>query len=382
MKIYIITNLFPNLKEPNRGIFNFQQFSCLSKKSVLTVFAPISWLSMLKWREFKNLKIVCNYSIFHPIYFYSPRIFRCLYGIFYFLSVFVCISRSIKVSKPDAFLVTWAYPDGFAAVLIGKLYKIPVYLKVHGSDIHSVHGRCKKKITSWTLMSCNKIISVSKSLANMMNVDFRVPMSKINVIPNGIDKSMFYPMQKDSAINNISVKKVGSRNLIYIGNLKKDKNILLLVKEFSKMQSTLDKDTVLHILGDGDLYNFIVEIIDEYKLVGNICMYGSVEHSQIPYWLNFADALILPSKNEGMPNVVLEAMACGTPIIASDIDANRELISPGENGYLFNLDFPEDLCMKIKLVLLNQLNRSKLSEENNVISWEENVNKLFDVMEF
>ena len=376
MNLLVISNLFPNKLEPNRGIFNYQQINYLSKKCNLSVVAPVSWLNVVKWKGVKSIHITKCYEVVHPIYFYTPKLFRFLYGYFYYFSILKQVRSLISSKKPVAIFSTWAYPDSFASCLIAKEYNLPVIIKVHGTDIHSVQGVLRKRLTSWSLRSCREVVSVSETLKYIMVNDFNVPEEKISVIPNGVDKSKFYPMQKDEISEVIPTPKESQKFCIFIGNLKEEKNIRMLVHAFIKVINTYGSHNVLHILGNGSLYNEISGLIKINNMQENIILHGVVDHSLIPDWMNMADLLILPSDNEGMPNVVLEARACGTPVLLSNIDAHNELVEEGVNGYLFNLKDVDDLVEKINLALVSNLDSGVIAAMDNVITWEENVDIL------
>ncbi len=376
MELIVISNLFPNKKEPNRGLFNYQQINNLSLKCKLTVVAPISWVDASCWEKHEELAITQKYTVVHPKYYYTPKILRFMYGYFYYLSIIKRVRSLISKSRPSAIFSTWAYPDSFASCLIAKSYNLPLIIKVHGTDIHSVRGALRRWLTSWTLRSSKEIISVSMALKEIMIREFNVPQEKIFVIPNGVDKNKFYPMSVDEINNLIDIPINSNNNCLFIGNLKTEKNISLLVRAFVEVVRKYGNHNVLHVIGGGALYKQLSEFIVDNKMSNNIILHGVIEHSLIPGWMNAADLLILPSDNEGMPNVVLEAKACGTPVLLSDIDAHRELIEQGINGYLFNLNDTNDLVEKINKSLNENLNDGAKQCIDSVISWEENADIL------
>lgn len=382
MKVLVLTNLYPNKNDSNWGIFNFQQFSHLSKQCELIFVVPISWVLLLRWgkKGKGNLALDGQTNVYHPTYYYTPKIFRCLYGLFYFLSSLPQAYSLIKREEPNVILGTWAYPDGFSAVLLGKLFNLPVYIKVHGTDIHSVKGICARKMTSWTLNSCKKVISVSSSLSNIMKNEFGVQADKISVIPNGINKSMFYKIDRDDAIKKLSIDRTHERNILFVGHLRPGKNVALLIEAFAKLVANNTADVALHIVGTGAIFDELKEYINTNSLQEHVFMHGGVPHALIPIWLNYTDVLVLPSMNEGMPNVVLEALSCGTPVVASDIEATREIIDVGINGYLFDLQNLDDFVNKLKLGLSLKQAPEFDHKHDMIITWQENAARLHQII--
>jgi glycosyltransferase involved in cell wall biosynthesis len=223
------------------------------------------------------------------------------------------------------------------------------------------------------------VISVSIPLSEIMQSKFSVSENNIYVLPNGILKDKFFPINRNDAIKNIAVNDKYKKNIVFAGNLKEIKNISLLVKAFHKLY--LDDQTVaLHILGDGVMRNEIESYIKNNNLEKNIVLYGRVLHEKIPAWMSYADVFVLPSKKEGMPNVVLEALSCGTPVVASDIDATRGLIDAGVNGYLFDLNDLDDFVEKLRHGL--ELKKSSRFDHKHemIISWQDNAAKLYGII--
>jgi len=382
MKVLLITNLYPNKYEPNCGIFNYQQFESFSKIAEFVAVIPISWISLRSWNvgSEENLALRDESKIHHTRYYYTPKIFRCFYGIFYFISILPSVSKVIKKHKPNLIIGTYAFPDGFAAVLIGKIYKLPVFIKVHGSDIHSVRGICRKKLTSWVLRSCKKVISVSNSLSNTMQNEFSLSKENVCVIPNGIFKEKFSPMSRADAINKIGINDKNVKNIVFVGNLKPVKNVMYLMNAFNALCQNSSELIGLHILGEGEVRKEIESYIEEFNLKERVCLHGRVLHENVPLWMNFADIFVLPSKNEGMPNVVLEALSCGTPVVASRIEATQDLINDGINGYLFDLNDLGDFVNKLKLGLVLKHAPEFDHKHDMIISWQENAERLRQVV--
>jgi glycosyltransferase involved in cell wall biosynthesis len=386
VKVLVITNLFPNRCEPNRATFNFQQISELSQICELEVIAPISWLvklnNLFKYKKYFHYSLdESGVKAYHPCYFYVPGFFRCFQGIFYFLSIFLRSVRCILNARPNVVLGTWAYPDGFAVILLGRIFNLPVVIKVHGTDVHSVETRCKRNLTGWVLRRADRIVSVSDSLANIMQQEFNVSRENIVKIQNGIDKEKFYPVAKEQALLSLGIPVADAKNIIFIGNLKSEKRPFDLLKAFNGVIKDQSQKVCLHFIGDGPLRTSLLQQIEADRLDDVVIVHGAINHEDIPVWLNAADLLVLPSINEGMPNVVLEALSCHTPVVASNVGGIPEIVDEGLTGYLFEPKNVKQLKEKIIKALNKQWLDDEFSQVTKDNTWSHTAKKLYNVLD-
>ena len=206
MRILVLTNLYPNPFQPNRGLFNRHPIRHLAAKHEVMVISPILWTDEWTARRAGKPKLGKNRTveldgvrIVHPRYLYSPKCFREQYGRFFKLSVQRTFQRVIDQFHPDVLFAPWAYPDGWAAVELGNRYGLPVVLKVHGSDIHHL-GLFPRRM-SGTLRALNKadgIVVVNRELSTRI-IEMGVDARKVRVVYNGIDRTVFHPGDKQKA---------------------------------------------------------------------------------------------------------------------------------------------------------------------------------------
>jgi len=222
IKILIITNLYPNRLLKNRATFNRRQFLELSRRCSIKIIAQVAWTDKvsLKWSTGQTVpykETIDGIETYHPTYFFTPKILEPLYGFFCFLSIYAIASRQIRSMRPGCILATWAYPDGFAAVLLGRLYGIPVFIKTHGSDIHDIQSRLRKILTAWGLRKARKVFCVSRDL-NSRVVNMGVNKDRIITVYNGIDHTVFYPRDKTEARKKFNIP-LDTTVMLFVGNL-------------------------------------------------------------------------------------------------------------------------------------------------------------------
>lgn len=369
MKILVISNLFPSEDEPNRGVFIFQQIVELSVRNELEVFCPVAWhplkrISGSHSETWKGIKV-------HYIrYFYIPKIFRFIHGYSLYWALVKAYNKGILREHPDIIYGLWIYPDCYAAALMGKKLQIPLVVSARGTDINVMAKKWPiSHFVKKALQLSVAVISVSEDLKNKM-VCLGTPVKKIEVVRNGINASIFYPREQNYCRGLLDWDN-REYQVLYVGALRKIKGILDLIETMKKLRyEKSSKKIRLQIVGDGELKEHITSQIDQNGLSGIVSLYGAVNHSDIPIYLNAADILVLPSYNEGCPNIIIEAMNCDVSIVASNVGGIPELIGTYEKGYLVESGNPEKLKDTI-LYALDEINSKQNSNKRslNIRDW-------------
>jgi glycosyltransferase involved in cell wall biosynthesis len=374
--ILVVTNLYPYPWEPNRAAFNRQQFETLAEISNVNVIVLVPWRSALG--NFAKLKAttIKNVGIDYCVYFYLPKIGRSIYPLFILPSLLTRFWK-IKKFKADCMLLSWAFPDAIAGGLLAKLLGIPTVVKVHGSDIN-VHAqmRAKRVQIKWAMDQAKAVIAVSQDLKNKI-VQMGVSSNKVHLLYNGIDKSLFYPLEKAVARELCAID-INRQVIVFIGNLKVSKGCNLLLEAFALLTRKISA-VDLYYIGAGDQMDTLQRKVGEYGLDASVHLLGSLPHKALPPWMNASDVLALPSMNEGVPNVILEAQACGTPVVATSVGGIPEIVS-AENGILIEYGDEQKLCNALIEALNKNWDRLKISNNVNTLSWAENSAKLLNII--
>lgn len=383
MKILVITNLFPNRLEPTRATFNRQQIYHLSRLCELKVVAPIPWAPPIgNWKKLREIplhEVIDGIDVYHPRYLVIPKIGRSIYGYLFYTSVFKDVKRIQGSFDFDLLFGTWAYPDGFATMLMARKLKKPYVIKVHGTDVNEyIKYKLRRMMIARTLKNAEKVISVSNALKEKVK-DIGVPEEKIVVIPNGVDTSKFHPMDRLKARQILGLT-TNDKLILFVGNLKPVKGVAYLVEAIHILRSRLDRSFKLIIIGDGELRNELEEKVKGLGLKDIVHFKGIRPHDEIPLWMNACDLLCLPSLNEGMPNVILEASACGTPVVATKVGGIPEILIDGKNGYLVPPRDPHKLADAILRTLSHRWNKDGILHAAGNLSWEDNSKRVYDVL--
>lgn len=335
MRVLVMTNVYPNPFQPQRATYNREQLRILAERHAVHVISPILWMDERSARRTgkpplpSNRRVVLDaITIDHPQYWYTPKILRSQYGRFYYWSVRRVFRHIVNEFKPDILFTPWAYPDGWAAVRLGHEFNLPVVLQVHGSDIRLVNDFAgRERGTAEALRDADGVVAVSVDLADrVVKLGANPETTWVNI--DGVDKSVFYPGVASAARNRLGLHPNG-RHLLFVGNLAPVKGLEVLLSACTKLPTDLG-EWKLHLIGEGELRNSLERKVETLGLTNRIHFHGSRPHADLPDWFRAADVFVMSSHSEGTPTVLLEAMACGCPFVATAVGGIPAIASLGQ----------------------------------------------------
>ena len=260
--------------------------------------------------------------------------------------------------KPNIILVDLISSESFVAPILKMLFKIPYAGTAHGSEIR----RYKKNrnyfrdfdevLKKAVLKNANSIVAVSKEIADLLVSNWAIPKERVSIIGNGYDPEIVCkPIIKSDG---------QSTKLVFAGRLVREKDLFTLLKAIKTLSNWGD-DVVLNLIGDGpylkELRSFCIE-----NSIHNINFLGRLNHSKVLETISKSDIFVLSSIEEGLPIVLIEAMAVGKPVIATSVGGIPEIIHNGFNGYLVPPTSPESLARAIHLLSNDSLSLKQLSK--------------------
>jgi glycosyltransferase involved in cell wall biosynthesis len=372
MKILISTGIFPNRFDVNFGIYNLKQTAALKNYGDVMVIAPVPYFpSSLKFAGYQKYSRIPRsdriqeVNIHYPRCFVTPKILRSMHGLFLLVSTFRFYRKYIKRERFDAILGFFAYPFGFANACLGKIFKIPVFVSCRGSDINYLtKQRLRRKAISWALKNSTGVFCVSEDLRSKV-IALGVAPDKVSVIPNGIETDRFKRMDQAQARADLGLD-AAARILICTSRLDPEKGIDVLVDAFSLVE---EDDVQLIIAGWGTEEKKLRSQVERLELHDRIRFAGNIPHHEVPKWLNAADLFVITSRNEGYPNALVEAMACGLPIVAARVGGVPEIITSSEIGLMVEAENPRAAAEAISLALTKKWDRDMLSRVAHQRSW-------------
>ncbi len=350
MKILIATTSFPRNREDYGGIFVYHLATHLAKKGVkVKVVAPscgnlesitgdFNGIEVKRFRYFlkKWEMLFCRGGGALPM--------MKKYPLLKLLLPFSLIAYMIAIFKHsrdvDIILAEWTI-SGFVAIPAKVFHKKKLVVSLLGSDMMKAKSSSVYRlITKLTFKYADRITSVSRRMVDEAK-EIGASIEKMLFLPYGtLDEFLSIPRKPPKK----------PYTLLYIGNLIPLKNVDVIIKALS----LLPEYYILKIVGDGPYRKQLEELVKSLGIEGRVEFVGRVPHNLISRYLAKSHALILVSSSEGRPNVVLEALASGLPVIVSDIPGNRELVEDGKNGIIVPLNSPEHLSKSIQSLFEEQ----------------------------
>ena len=334
MKVLVVTNMYPSIKYPVYGSFVQVMVDALEN------FEQVS----------------CN------VVFISERKTGVVKNAIKYLSLFIKIFKATLFTSYDVVNVHYIFPTGMIALPAVVLRKKPLVFTSHGGDVRlGKKNKLLKGLTRFLLRRADRIIAVSEFLALELQKEFLVPPGKIEVINCGVDTTLFYPRDKESSKEYLGYS-TQEKWVLFVGNLIPLKGLLPLFQAFQKISIDFPMARLM-VIGEGPLREQLASMAEESSIAEKVRLLGAIPHTQIPLWMAAADVFVLPSSQEGFGLVALEAMACGTPVVASRVGGLSEFVDSGKNGYLVEPGDVEGLVKKISMLLKDEPLRARLALE-------------------
>jgi teichuronic acid biosynthesis glycosyltransferase TuaC len=335
MNVLIVSRLYPRPKDPVLGIFVEEEARELARLCNVKVVSPVPWFPPLKllpkWYGYSQLPLRETrkaVEIHRPRTIVFPRnILFPLLGLSFYLALRRWVVEIDGDFPIDLIHAHTAYPDGFAAVMLGKALDLPTIITLHGGDVtlyfRHYFGR---KLGLWAVSSASHALAVSESLRRTVADDYGADREKITVIPNGVDVTKFEPIPQREAQIRLGLQDGPSR-ILYVGAITRPKGIDYLLRALRLLrESQVSAELVL--VGEGDYQRQAMSLADELGIADSVTFAGQRPNEEIPLWMNACDLLVLPSLAEGFGVVLVEAMACGRPVVATACGGPEDIVTP------------------------------------------------------
>ena len=379
MKILTLSSVFPNQALPFYGLFVYERMKHVAKKSDVFVVSPIPWSPFDSFIRFfkkkfrparKGIETRDQLEMMYIRFLCLPGIFKFLDGYLYYRSILNPVGKLIKKNGIDIIDAHFAYPDGFAAMLLAKKSGLPFSVTLRGTEVPYSTSFYRRWQMRWGFKKADKIICVSQSLSEIAS-ELGAEPAKLKIIPNGINTDIFYPRNRSKARTRLGIQG-DTKIILSVGGLVKRKGFHRVIPHLKKMKMDF-KDILFIIVGgesvEGNYSGELRALVNELGLEDVVRFEGLQPPEKLPYYYAAADIFVLATANEGWPNVIVESLACGTPVVATDVGGVKEIITHDDLGYTVPFDDPEALYAKMKKALGQSWDHEKISSYACRRSW-------------
>jgi teichuronic acid biosynthesis glycosyltransferase TuaC len=344
LKVLLFSSLYPSSARPHHGVFVETRLRELLADSYklsamqVKVVAPVPWFFSKHprwgtWSAPLHAPLREQHhgiDVVHPRYLVLPKIGMSLAAVLMALSVWPTL-RKLRAEGFDFDLIDahYFYPDGVAAALLAWWFNKPLVITARGSDINLISTYwLPRRLMQWAGQRAGALVGVSQALVNRMRA-LGMPAQRLHMLRNGVDLKRFHPMPTDEARRLLGQQ--GDPLLLSVGNLVEWKGHHLCIDALAEIRKTQPQARLL-IVGEGPERPQLQAQIVALGLQDHVQLVGTVPNAELAPWFSAADVLLLASSREGWPNVLLEAMACGTPVVAASVGGVPEIVGPPATG--------------------------------------------------
>ena len=344
VRVLLFSTLFPSSERPGHGIFVETRLrellaefgSCVQAK----VLAPVPWfystnpkhgdraaMARSPAREQRN-----GLDVLHPRYAVVPKVGMTLAPLA-LAAAALRAARRLRAEGFDFDIIDahYFYPDGVAAAIVARVLGKPLLITARGSDINLIAEHAlPRRMMLWAARQAAACIGVSQALVNRMR-ELGMAPGKLHMLRNGVDLQRFHPIPQAEA--RAAIGHQGQPLLLSVGNLVALKGHDLCIDALAELKASHPGARLL-IVGAGPLREQLARHAQERGVAESVHLVGPIPNTELARWYSAADCLLLASSREGWPNVLLEAMACGTPVIGTAVGGVPEIIAAPEAGRL------------------------------------------------
>ncbi len=347
MQLLTYSSLYPSAGQPQHGVFvenRLRHITALTGVDARVV-APVPWfpLSGARFGRYGGFAAIAEHEVRfgidvrHPRYPVIPKIGMSIapwlmYG---FTKGIATALRDDPVGF-DVIDAHYFYPDGVAAAMLGRVLGRPVVISARGTDVNLLpdYALPRRQIL-WAAAQASAIVSVSEALKRRM-IEIGIAPEKITVLRNGVDSDLFAPLDRDIVRKELGL---AGPTMVAVGNVLASKG-----QDVAIQSLTILEDTELLLVGAGADEGAFRSLAHNLGVADRVRFVGCVMPGDLARYFSAADVSVLASMREGWPNVLLESMACGTPVVASDVGGVPEIITTPETGRIMKDRTPRALA--------------------------------------
>jgi glycosyltransferase involved in cell wall biosynthesis len=386
LRILSLSCVYPNPDDPHLGSFVRSRIKHVGKLAEVKVLAPIAQLDFARGGRARSGRGIPSrlwdeeIEVFHPSWIYPPG-GNAINPAFLFLRLLPLAARIRKDFEFDLIDSHFAFPDGIAAALLARRLGVRFSVTLRGSELlHAQYPR-RRKFMGWALRRASAVIALSEEL-KVFAVSLGADAARVKVIPNGIDPAIFYPRDRDRCRAKHGINRE-RKIVLSAGSLIELKGHHRTVKAVAAIRAKgLDVEFLI-AGGAGRAVQYEPEIrkqVADSELQDRVRLLGEIPPDDLAELMCAADVFCLASSREGWPNVVHEALACGTPVVATRVGAVAEMIPSSDYGFVVPPGEVEALSKALREALEKEWDGAVISRLAQARTWTQTASEAIDFL--
>ncbi len=378
LNVLAVSYLFPNRAQPAYGIFVLNRLKAVKRLCDLRVIAPVQWYPFIRWIRgslwggyVPRRESIADIDVFHPRFAVIPRYFKWIDALS-FAFVAYLIARGLRRREQfdfDLVDVHWTYPDIVAACWLARLWKKKFVVTVRGHEaLYLGENTLRRRLVARYLCKAHAVVTLSAELRDAV-IGLGVAPSRAHVILNGVDTDHFRSLDRAACRTRLGVP-AHCKMLLSVGRLSEGKGHQDIIAALPGLSQS--ENVQLYIIGgvnpEDDFELSLRNLVRRLNL-SNVHFVDGIGHEALPLWYSAADLFCLATRREGCPNVVLEALACGTPVVVARVGAIPEFVEEGRNGSLVDLRSGAGFCPPLNSALSRSWDRAAIAQDMQRWSW-------------
>jgi teichuronic acid biosynthesis glycosyltransferase TuaC len=372
MRVLTFTTLYPNEARPGHALPVETRLRHVVETGEIQseVVAPVPWFpsqhpafgDYAVHARAPREEVRHGIHVLHPRYAVIPKIGMTVAPFMLVHAMRPVFARLLKQRPFDLIDAHYFYPDGVAAVMLGRHFGKPVVITARGTDLNLIaQYRLPRLMIQWAAAHAAGLVTVCRALKDKL-VALGVPGDRVNVLRNGVDLQRFRPVDRESVRQRL---RFTGTTLLSVGNL-----VPLKGHDIAIRALTLLPRCSLVIAGHGPEYMALADLAREIGVAHRVTFAGGLSQEDLRLYYGAADALVLASSREGWPNVLLESLACGTPVVSRNVGGTPEVIASPAAGLLFDERTPEELARAVARLFERAPDRSATRRYAEQYSWD------------
>lgn len=388
-RLLVLSSLFPSDAQPRAGLFIRERMFRVARHCPLVVVAPQPWFpfqSVIRlWRPHfrpmaRRLEVMQGIEVHRPRFLCIPGVLKRADGVLMALGSYFTVRKLVRRNALNLLDVHFGYPDGASGRLLARWLDLPMVLTLRGKEADLARTSVARPMAK-AISAADEVVTVSSALRDLA-IGMGADMHRVNVIGNGVDLAKFAPLPRDAARGELGLPS-DAEILVSVANLVRGKGIHHVIECLPDLVTRHPRLHYLVIGGAtpyGDMSTELQSQVAQLGLQNRVLFLGGLPPDRLKVPLSAADVFVLATRYEGWANVFLEAMACGLPVVTTQVGGNADVVRNSSVGTMIPFGDRAALAAAIDEALMRRWDRAQILDYARSNSWDQRIPLVVDVL--